>query len=234
MSTIKLKRSGQAGNVPLTGNLALGEVALNTVDGRLFFKKNVSGTESIVTLQPFPDGGSPGQILSLDNTGNVAWINSSAAGLTVRNALGNGGAVTNTVTSITGINFDQSSGLIVTGQDTGNVFVSLGQVGSASPIKTFNVLGSFGILTGTARFYPASNDTIQTVILSVGTVVTQDLTLALIRNGQFVQTFTIPSGTIYKKYKNLNIPIQVNESYTVNIISGNGTDLSMGLYNINL
>ena len=37
---IKLKRSGVEGNVPVVGNLSLGELAVNTFDGKLFFKKN--------------------------------------------------------------------------------------------------------------------------------------------------------------------------------------------------
>ena len=44
--TIKLKRSATQGKVPNTGNLALGEIAVNTYDGRLFFKKN-DGSDSI-------------------------------------------------------------------------------------------------------------------------------------------------------------------------------------------
>ena len=44
--TIKLKRSATQGKVPSTGNLALGEIAVNTYDGRLFFKKN-DGSDSI-------------------------------------------------------------------------------------------------------------------------------------------------------------------------------------------
>ena len=44
--TIKLKRSATQGKVPSTGNLALGEVAINTYDGRVFFKKN-DGSDSI-------------------------------------------------------------------------------------------------------------------------------------------------------------------------------------------
>ena len=44
--TIKLKRSATSGKVPSTGNLALGEVAINTYDGRVFFKKN-DGSDSI-------------------------------------------------------------------------------------------------------------------------------------------------------------------------------------------
>jgi len=44
--TIKLKRSSTEGKVPGTGNLALGELAINTYDGRVFFKKN-DGSDSI-------------------------------------------------------------------------------------------------------------------------------------------------------------------------------------------
>jgi len=48
MSTIKLRRSGIAGKVPTTTQLDLGEVALNTYDGRLYIKKSVNSVESIV------------------------------------------------------------------------------------------------------------------------------------------------------------------------------------------
>ena len=47
---IELKRSAVPGKVPTTSSLALGEVAINTYDGRLFFKKNVNGVESIVEI----------------------------------------------------------------------------------------------------------------------------------------------------------------------------------------
>ena len=50
MSTIKLKRSAVAGKIPATSDLGLGEVALNTYDGRIYVKKSVGGTESIVTF----------------------------------------------------------------------------------------------------------------------------------------------------------------------------------------
>ena len=50
MSTIKLKRSAVAGKIPTTSNLELGEIALNTHDGKLYIKKDVSGTESIVSF----------------------------------------------------------------------------------------------------------------------------------------------------------------------------------------
>lgn len=47
-NTVKMKQSAVAGKVPTTSQLALGELAINTTDGKLYFKKNVSGVESIV------------------------------------------------------------------------------------------------------------------------------------------------------------------------------------------
>jgi hypothetical protein len=47
--TVILKRSSVAGKVPLTTDLSLGELALNTYDGKLYTKKD-DGTESIVDL----------------------------------------------------------------------------------------------------------------------------------------------------------------------------------------
>ena len=45
--TIKLKRSSSAGAIPGTGDLALGEVAINTADGRMYMK---DGANSIVWI----------------------------------------------------------------------------------------------------------------------------------------------------------------------------------------
>ena len=107
-------------------------------------------------------------------------------------------------------------------------------IGSPSPLKTFNILGDFGLLTGTARFYPVAQDTIKSIIMSVANIVQQDLMVGLYRNNQFLQFFTISAGSSYNKYTNLNYIIQTNESYTVNVMSGSATNLSMSFFNINL
>ena len=78
--TIKLKRSATAGNTPTTSQLALGELGINTTDGKLFLKKSVSGTESVVEVGsgdslPLSGGSLTG---SIDVTGSVV-----ADGLTV-------------------------------------------------------------------------------------------------------------------------------------------------------
>ncbi len=49
-NTSLIKRSSVANKVPTTSDLSLGELAVNTYDGKLFLKKSVGGTESIVDL----------------------------------------------------------------------------------------------------------------------------------------------------------------------------------------
>lgn len=50
-NTIRLKRSAMAGKVPATTDLALGEIAVNTTDGKLYLKKS-DGGEFIVEVGP--------------------------------------------------------------------------------------------------------------------------------------------------------------------------------------
>jgi len=47
---VLIKRSAVQGKNALTTDLSLGELALNTYDGNLFFKKSPGGTDSIVTV----------------------------------------------------------------------------------------------------------------------------------------------------------------------------------------
>jgi hypothetical protein len=51
-NTIILKRSATASNIPTTSQIELGEVAINTYDGKMYIKKSVSGTASIVEVGP--------------------------------------------------------------------------------------------------------------------------------------------------------------------------------------
>jgi len=56
MSTlIKLKRSAVAGRIPTTSNLELGELAINTADGKIYIKQDVGGVESIVEFSADPN-----------------------------------------------------------------------------------------------------------------------------------------------------------------------------------
>lgn len=56
-NTIKIRRSAVPGKVPLVGDLQLGELALNTYDGKLYAKRDQGGVESVVELSGGGGGG---------------------------------------------------------------------------------------------------------------------------------------------------------------------------------
>lgn len=72
--TVQLKRSSVAGKVPATSDIALGEIAINTYDGKVFIKKD-NGTASIVEIGAGSGGGSTDLSFSANST--VVQINSS-------------------------------------------------------------------------------------------------------------------------------------------------------------
>lgn len=74
-STIKLRRSATSGAIPTTSQLALGELAMNTFDGKLFLKTDQSGTEAIVEVGS-SSGGSitiSSALPSNPDVGDVYW-----------------------------------------------------------------------------------------------------------------------------------------------------------------
>jgi len=48
--TVKLKRSNVADAEPSTSDLALGELAMNTRDGKIFMRKYIDGTDGNDTI----------------------------------------------------------------------------------------------------------------------------------------------------------------------------------------
>jgi hypothetical protein len=94
-NVIKIKRSAVQGKVPLTTDLDLGELAINTYDGKLYTKKN-DGTDSVVLLSSLPTDLSytSGTRLLESSTGadvTLPLVSSSFAGL----APASGGGTTN-------------------------------------------------------------------------------------------------------------------------------------------
>ena len=55
--TVKLKRSNTASAAPTTTNLASGELAMNTRDGKIFMRKYVDGTNGNDTIIDIVDSG---------------------------------------------------------------------------------------------------------------------------------------------------------------------------------
>ena len=113
---VKLKRSAVAGKAPNTADLQLGELALNTYDGRLFFTttQDSGSTYNLTTLQPFPTGGSSGQVLSLDSYGNLIWSTTSGTG---------------TVTSVSVVSANGFTGTVATSGTTPAITIATSVTG---------------------------------------------------------------------------------------------------------
>jgi hypothetical protein len=72
MSTIKLRRSSVAGRIPSVGQLDLGELAINTQDGKIYFKRYdaVANTESIIDISSNLDAAAIlAELLTVDGAG---------------------------------------------------------------------------------------------------------------------------------------------------------------------
>ena len=73
-NVLQIKRNSTTGVAPAVGDLALGELAVNTYDGILFFKKN-DGSDAIVSIDPANISG----ITTLDGLSDVV-ISSATSG----------------------------------------------------------------------------------------------------------------------------------------------------------
>src|SRR6056300_655326 len=109
MSTtnIRLKRSSVKGKSPTTGNLELGEIAINTNDGRLFFKTTDSASSSaIVTLREISAGtglGQTGGELKIDDTGVVSATYGSSTEIPILSINAQGQIDSATTVSVAGV-----------------------------------------------------------------------------------------------------------------------------------
>jgi hypothetical protein len=70
-SIVQLKRSALSGKVPDTGSLNLGELAVNTYDGKIYFKKSgsIESIESVVTTNSVITGS-----IRLEGTGSFGSL----------------------------------------------------------------------------------------------------------------------------------------------------------------
>lgn len=150
MSTnITLKRSSVQGKVPVVGDLALGEIAVNTFDGKVFIKKNVNGTESIVDV-------TAGTNLSLTSNSSTVSVNSDT-GTDVTILAANSttaGVLTATDQTITGIK-TFSSNVVISSAITAN-----GTVGTAGQVLTSSGTGTYWSIPPTNLSLTSNSSTV--------------------------------------------------------------------------
>jgi hypothetical protein len=85
-NTIQVKRSAVPAKVPTTSDLALGEIAVNTYDGKMYIKKD-DGTASIVTINA--GGGGSGDVVGpASATDNALARYDSTTGKLIQNSVG--------------------------------------------------------------------------------------------------------------------------------------------------
>lgn len=94
-NTIQLKRSAVPAKVPTTTDLSLGEIAINTYDGKLYLKKN-NGSDSIVEVGapelPSQTGNSGKYLTTNGTSASWATVSASPAGSTGQLQYNNAGA----------------------------------------------------------------------------------------------------------------------------------------------
>lgn len=136
---VKLKRTAVEGKVPNTSNLELGELAINTYDGRIFFEKD-NGTPSIQQIVT----------TNAQITGSLNIIGDVTASFFV----GNGSQLTNLpavdvsqVATITSSFNNQSSVSVIHNFDTKNVIVSVYQNNDTQIIPQSVVLTNNNTIT---------------------------------------------------------------------------------------
>lgn len=140
---IKLKRSAIAGKVPLTSSLDTGELAINTADGKLYFKRDDDSIQTIVTTNALVTG-------SLNINGPV----------TASFFKGDGSAITGVVSSSYALTASYVNPLRQTVEITGSFLVSgsTTQVGNNTLLGNTTLSGSV-IISGSAN--ASANFTLQ-------------------------------------------------------------------------
>ena len=188
-TTIKLRRSAVAGRIPTIAQLELGEIAINTQDGKLYFKKYdaVANTKSIVDISADLDANA---ILTI-----IKGVDGASSGLDADFLDGQDGTYYldyNNFTNVPPATLDftlegkvtgtafSNTGIMTVQTELANTAVTAGTYGSASLVPVFTV-DEDGRLTAASTVSVAGVDsTVFTTANNTFTIGTADGGLSLI------------------------------------------------------
>jgi hypothetical protein len=150
-NTIRIKRSAVENKVPNTGDLQLGELAINTFDGKLYTKKD-NGTVTIVEI-----GAREGQIGNVDIAEDAAIVDTKLATISTVGKVSNSATTAASANTANAIVARDASGNFsagtITAALTGNASTAT-TLATARTINGTSFNGSANITTanwGTAR-----------------------------------------------------------------------------------
>jgi len=156
--TIKLRRSAIQGALPTLAQLDLGEVAINTYDGKLYIKKN-DGTESIVQVNPLSTSDLPEGSNQYFTTGRVAAAIASNLSTGYVDLSPTGDAPAHTEGRIF---YDNANGALAVYNHEADITL---QVGQEEYIRVFNNTGST-ILNASPVYITGESSGVPTVALA--------------------------------------------------------------------
>ena len=160
MNKIRLKRSSVPSKIPAIQDLDLGELAVNTYDGKIFLKQVVGTNTSIVSVQPLRVSTIQGgnilnevpyiSAIRFDTDSNFSVTDLGGGAIKVSTSqtqtlnvavINSSNTLSNTVTNVTTLSFDSDSGF-----DVINLGNGIAKVAINSTFKNWNVDGSPGLV----------------------------------------------------------------------------------------
>ncbi len=202
--SIVLKRSALSGKVPGTGSLSLGEIAINTFDGRLFFKKSGSAesVEHIVTTNSTTTGS-----ITLTKTGSFGEIVVTQDGNFQRDIFVTRDIVTNGDIDVLGsLTASLANGYIWVGNGSNKTILSSTSsfITNLSPLNSYTA--SIDTKFSTLATYTGSNDTKWSTLQNVtSSLIARTGSYATTSSNSFLGNQTITGSLIVSGSANIAV-----------------------------
>ena len=187
-NTVKVRRSATPSAVPTIAQLALGEIAVNTYDGKMFIKKDVSGTQTIVEISG-GGGGTITQAIAGDSgTDNVTLGTDT---LTFVGGTGITSAITNNTVTF---DIDSTVATLTGTQTLTNKTLTSPVISTIVNTGTLTLPTSTDTLVGRATTDTLTNKTLTSPVISDGSINNATIGATTASTGAFTSV-TTPSVT---------------------------------------